>query len=60
MMQTSLYMRSNTKKNETSPIAQEPKVGGESQTAIEHVLPCHSVARLSSIALLGISGCTFK
>jgi len=60
MMHTFLHMRSDTKKNETSPIAQEPRVEGERQTAIAHVLTCHSVARLSSIALLSTSVRTFK
>jgi len=34
--------------------------GRKKQTAIEHVLTCHSVTRLSSIALLSTSECTFK
>ena len=34
--------------------------GREKQTAIEHVLTCHSVTRLSSIALLRTSGRIFK
>ena len=35
-------------------------MGGERQTAIEHVLSCHSVTRLSPIALLSTSGHIFK
>ena len=34
--------------------------GRDKQTAIEHVLTCHSVTRLSSIALLNTSGRIFK
>ena len=44
----------------TTPIARKPRVGGERQTAIEHVLTCHSVTRLSSIVLLSTSGRIFK
>ena len=45
----------------TNPIAREPRVGvRDKQTAIEHVLTCHSVTRLSSIALLNRSGHIFK
>ena len=35
-------------------------MGGERQTAIEHVLTCHGVTRLSLIALLSTSGRIFK
>jgi len=55
-----LCTRSDIKKNETNPKAWEPTVGGERQTAIEHVLSCHSVTRLSPIALLSTSGHIFK
>ena len=49
------------KKNETNPIAREKTVEGrDKQTAIEHVLTCRSVTRLSSIALLSTSGRIFK
>jgi len=48
------------KQDETNPIAREPRVGGERQTAIEHVLTCHGVTRLSLIALLSTSGRIFK
>ena len=49
------------KKDNTNPVAGEPRVGGEDkQMALEHVLTCHSVTRLSSIALLSTSGCMFK
>jgi hypothetical protein len=34
--------------------------GRDKQTAIEHVLTCHSVTRLSFIALLSKSGCILK
>ena len=45
----------------TNPIAREPRVGvRDKQTAIEHVLTCHSVTRLSSIALHSTSGRIFK
>ena len=50
----------DTKKNETNHIAQEPRVGRDRQTAKECVLTCHSVTRLSLIALLSTSGCIFK
>jgi hypothetical protein len=48
------------KKYETNHIAREPRLGGERQTAIEHVLTCHSVTRLSWIAVLSASGRIFK
>jgi len=35
-------------------------VGGERQTAIEHAVTCHSVTRLSLIALLSTSGRIFR
>ena len=59
---THVYTRSDTKKERLNPIAREPRVGGEreKQMAIEHVLTCHSVTRLSSIALLSTSGRIFK
>jgi hypothetical protein len=53
-------IRGPTQKNKTSPIAREPRVGGERQTAIEHVLTCHIVTRLSSIASLSTSGRIFR
>ena len=34
--------------------------GRDKQTAIEHVLTCHSIIRLSSITLLSTSGRIFK
>jgi hypothetical protein len=49
-------------KNETSPITRGKKEweGRDKQTTIEHVLTCHSVTRLSSVALLSTSGRIFK
>ena len=48
-------------KDETNPIAQETRVGGERKTdGYKHVLTCHSVTRLSSIALLSTSGPILK
>ena len=43
-------------------MAREPRVRGErdKQTSVEHDLTCHSVTRLSSIALLSTSGRIFK
>ena len=35
-------------------------MGGEGQAAVEHVLTCHSVTRLSLITLLSTSGLIFK
>ena len=54
------YTWSDTHKKETNTIAREPRVGGERQTATEHVLTCHSVTRLSSIVSLSTSGRIFK
>jgi hypothetical protein len=34
--------------------------GSDKQPAVQHVLPCHSVTTLSSIAVLGTSGRIFK
>jgi len=55
-----MYVIRHQKKKEINPIAWEPRVGGERQMTIEHVLTCHSVTRPSSIALLSTSGCIFK
>jgi hypothetical protein len=49
------------KKNETNPIALEPRVGGRNKyTAMEHDLSCHSVTSFSSIVSLSTSSRIFK
>lgn len=55
-----MNMRSNTKKKENNLIAQEPRVGGEREMIIEHVLTCHSKTRLNLIASLSTSECAFR
>jgi hypothetical protein len=52
----SLYEVWHTQKKKTN----QEWEGRDKQTAIEHVLACHSVTRLSSIALLSTSGRIFK
>jgi len=56
-----MHTRSDTKKIRlTLQLGNQEWEGRDKQTAIEHVLTCHSVTRLSSIALLTTSGCIFK
>jgi len=51
----------HTHKKETNPLARNQEwERRDKQTALEHVLICHSVTKLSSIALLSTSGCIFK
>jgi len=53
-------MRSDTKKTRlTLQLGNQEWEGKDKQTAIEHVLTCHSVTRLSSITLLSTSGRIF-
>ena len=54
-------VRHTHKQKETNPIVGKQEwEGRDKQTAIEHVLTCRSVTRLSSIALLSTSGRIFK
>ena len=54
-------MRSDTEKTRlTLQLGNQEWEGRDKQTAIEYVLTCHNVTRLSSIALLSTSGRIFK
>jgi len=56
-----MHTWSDTKKTRlTLQLGNQEWEGRDKETAIEHVLTCHSVTRLSLIALLSTSGHVFK
>jgi hypothetical protein len=54
------YMVGHKKKRLTLLLGNQEWEGRDKQMAIEHVLTCHSVTRLSLIALLSTGGHIFK